>query len=335
MQNRLDDANENLQEAQDDLKKARDDLQTANDEFATVKKERDDAVRDLARAEGTLEGLRGQLTDAQQDAVDAEQRRREAEAEANRRIEQAEQQTNFSLRAPKLITAMNLAATGAGTGGPETATVEHVRGKSLKFEPTGSYTRGSAAPSISGWRSASFSRLRGNDGTETAYLYTNIGSPSRKHFWKVYGEDVVETDSGFETNAKPSSFGSSRWLYQNADGRADRNEVSRRGGTYNGYSGTFSCDTGCNMMSDADGAVTSFDGEWTFEASATAGGTSMQDTEYLYFGIWAFDPKTPSGDHEFRWIAGGGGTRTVDDGTVTITNIDTTNFGAPYRHGDV
>ena len=124
-------------------------------------------MRDLARAEGTLEGLRGQLTDAQQDAVDAEQRRREAEAEANRRIEQAEQQTNFSLRAPKLITAMNLAATGTGTpstGGPETATVEHVRGKSLKFEPTGSYTRGSAAPSISGWRSASFSRLRGNDG---------------------------------------------------------------------------------------------------------------------------------------------------------------------------
>ena len=101
-----------------------------------------------------------------------------------------------------------------------------------------------------------------------------------------------------------------------------------RGGTYNGYSGTFSCVTGCNMMSNDEGAVTFDEGDWTFKASATAGGTSMQDTEYLYFGIWAFDPKTPSGNHEFKWIAGGGGTRTVDDGTVTITNINATNFDA-------
>ena len=53
----------------------------------------------------------------------------------------------------------------------------------------------------------------------------------------------------------------------------------------------------------------------------------MQDTEYLYFGIWASEPKNPTGDHAFRWIAGGGGTRTVGGGgTVTITNI--TNFNA-------
>ena len=155
-------------------------------------------MRDLARAEGTLEGLRTQLTEAQQDAVDAEQRTGQAEAEANRRIEEAEQQGNFSLRAPKLITAMNLAATGTGTdtpstGGRETATVEHVRGQESEIhphEPTGSYTRGSAAPSVpGGWRRASFSREVGVTGTDTVYLYTNIGSPGTKAFWKVYGKE--------------------------------------------------------------------------------------------------------------------------------------------------
>ena len=57
-QDDLKEANDDLKNAQDDLKEAQGDLQTANDEFATVKKERDDAVRDLARAEVTLEGLR-------------------------------------------------------------------------------------------------------------------------------------------------------------------------------------------------------------------------------------------------------------------------------------
>ena len=95
----------NLKEAQDDLKEAqRRPANAANDELATVKKERDDAVRDLARAEGTLEGLRSQLTEAQQDAADAEQRGRAAEAEANRRVEEAEDsRPTWTCGAPLLI----------------------------------------------------------------------------------------------------------------------------------------------------------------------------------------------------------------------------------------
>ena len=62
---------------------------------------------DLARAEGTLEGLRAQLTQAQQDAVDAEQRGQEAEREADRQIAQAEQQANVSQRVGPLHMALS------------------------------------------------------------------------------------------------------------------------------------------------------------------------------------------------------------------------------------
>ena len=130
----MEDANDDLKDAQDDLddlKDAQDDLQTANDELARVKKERDDAVRAQAIAEGTLEGLRAQLTQAQQDVVDAEQRTGQAEAEANRRIEQAETQGDLNVRAPALIMVLsaNLAGKGIGTD----ADVEHLPRGSRTF----------------------------------------------------------------------------------------------------------------------------------------------------------------------------------------------------------
>ena len=313
-------ANTALATANDNLGTANDNLGTAKDDLDTAIKERDDAKDaeqqakvDLARVQGQLDQARLQLTQAERDVADAEQEADQARAEADRRITEAEQQANVSLRAQPLLTALDLA-----DGDEEVVVVEHVPGKSRKFAPTGSYARGSAAPSISGWHRASFSRLRGNDGTETAYLYTNIGSPSGKHFWKVYGEDVVESDSDFLTNAKPSGFGmQARKLFpDDREGNPDNKDNASRGGTYDGYSGTFSCATGCNIEA-ADGGALTFTGDWTFKARhATTGGTSMQDTEYLYFGIWAFDPKTPSGAHEFEWIAGGGG------------DIDNTHFRA-------
>lgn len=244
--------------------------------------------------------LRRELVAALGRVSDAERRADDAEADADRRIEEAERQADVSARSGLLLTALALEATDEETG----VTVEHMPGQSLKFEPTGNYMRGSAAPGISGFRSASFSRQRGADGTETLYLYTNIGSPSRKHFWKVHGDQV---DTITPANAMVSSFGNDRSLYQNAQGDAENRDNVSRGGTYDGYSGTFSCATGCNVAADAQGEQT-FTGTWSFKASATAGGAPMQDTEYLYFGIWAFEPNTPSAAHDFKWIAGGDAT---------------------------
>ena len=321
-QNALDDANGELREARDDLKTAQDALQTANDELVTVRRERDDALRAKAVAEGTLEGLRSQLTQAQQDAADAEQRRREAEAEAQRKIDEAEQQANVSVRATPMLTAMDGAAEAA-------AIVQHMPSPmTLRFQPAGNFPTSATAPTVpGGWRSGGFTRVTGA-GTETVYLYTDIGSPAGRHFWKVHGEKV-ESGTWTLALAKPTAFGTAgtvRSLYQDTGGTPqDKTGSVSRGGTYNGYSGTFSCvgtqTTGCNMAAGANNALTGVTGDWTFKANATAAGTPAQDAEFLYFGIWATDPTLATAAHTFNWIAGG-------DGDVETQQIDTAHFGA-------
>ena len=274
---------------------------------------------DVRIANNEIASLRRLLGDAQDDVTEAEQRADDAEAEADRRIEEAERLADVSARSGPLLATLALEETDAETG----VTVEHMPGQSLKFEPTGNYTRGSAAPGISGFRSASFSRQRGADGTETLYLYTNIGSPGRKHFWKVHGDQV---DTITQANAMVSSFGNDRSLYQDTNGDPESRANVSQGGTYDGYSGTFSCATACNIAADAQGDLT-FTGTWSFKASATAGGAPMQAPEYLYFGIWAFEPNTPTASHDFKWIAGGD--------TVDITTYSSLEGTATFNGGAV
>ena len=271
----------------------------------------------LTTSQAEVTRLTTALATAQATATTATQQATDATQEADRRVEQAEQQGNVSLRVTPMLMAMDGAALRA-------ATVRYMPRMSLVFKPIGDYAAGTAAPTVpGGWRSASFTRVTGG-GTETAYLYTNIGSPSGKHFWKVHGQNVsTAVDSGPSawnlTLAKPTAFGTAgtvRSLYpdgNDADSNPD-DKVGRvtRGGTYNGYSGTFSCvgtsDTGCNMAAGTDNALTDETGVWTFKASATAGGTPTQDPEFLYFGIWVSEPTLATAVHGFNWIANGDAT---------------------------
>ena len=270
---------------------------------------------DLATAQGRVTGLESQLgtvrteLEEEEEAREvAEQRVTQAQREAEQRIQEAEQQADASLRADAWLTAMDAMAT-------RVATVQHRPRMSLVFRPAGNYTTGTAAPVVpGGWRRASFTRVTGG-GSETAYLYTNIGPPSGKHFWKVYGDGVAEDDWTLAL-AKPSVFGTpgtARSLYPDGtdvdEDPDDKVGPVSRGGTYDGYSGTFSCtgtaDTGCNMAADADNALSSVTGIWTFRASPTAPGVLTEDPEFLYFGIWASEPTSATDGHGFNWIAGG------------------------------
>ena len=328
-------ANTNLQTAQNNLQTATADLEQAQTDLATRTRERDAAVtarneaeRALAVAQGTLEGLRAQLTQAQQAAADAEQRRLQAEQEAAQKIKEAEQQANLSVRAGPLLTALDLAV---GDGTP--ATVTHPRGSSLTFMPVGSPARGSAAPSVpGGWRSASFSGPRGAAGTDTAYLYTNIQPPSTRAFWKIYGESV--TYDGTDALAKPSGLpGAGRSLLDpDGDGTEIANPPAMRrlSGSYDGAGGAFECiGTTCNISRADDGTLTTA-GDWTFTpGSLNTGVNRNQDEAYLYFGIWAYEPKTPTADHEFKWIAGG------DTGNISDTNFGLLEGTATFTGGAV
>ena len=334
----LADANAALATANANLQTATQNLNTANANLAAAEQARDDArdaereaLRRLAVAEGTLEGLRSQLTQAQQDAADAEQRRLEAEQEANRRVEEAEQQANVSVRVPQLIAALDLDDSAANT---TTADVTHTRGSTLTFMPAGSLTLASAsAPSVPGsWRSASFSGQRGAAGTDTAYLYTNIQSPGSRAFWKIHGESVAY--DGTDSLAKPSGLPAAgrSLLDPDGDGTDITNPPAMRrlGGTYDGAGGTFECTgTDCNIARADDGTLTASGGGaggWTFKpGSLNAGVNRNQDEAYLYFGVWAYEPNTPTAAHEFKWIAGGD---INDETTLADSDISATNFGA-------
>ena len=324
-----DDAQDEVTSLKAEVTRLEDELTTAENQVTQLETLIGDAVNpasaslrgQLAAAQAEAARLRGELTAAQGQVSEAEQRASEAETEADRRVEEAEQQANVSVRAGPLLTALDLE-----TGDERSATVMHARGSSLTFMPAGSLARGTAAPSVPGtWRSASFSGPRGASGTDTAYLYTNIQPPGTRAFWKIYGESVAYDVT--DTLAKPSELpGAGRSLLDpDGDGTEITNPPAMRSlsGSYAGAGGTFECTgTTCNI-SRADNGTLSTVGTWTFMPGSLGAGVSRnQDDAYLYFGIWAYEPNTPTAAHEFQWIAGG------DSNTGTGAAISATNFGA-------
>ena len=258
-----------------------------------------------------ITGLQSQLADASTDVADAEREAEQAKREADQRVAEAEQQAetqaDVSARVGPLL--MALVMEEIPPGNDQVPRPSYKRGGKLKFEPTGGYTRGSNAPSISGWTSYSFSDLRGTLGTDTFYLYTNIKTAGTKAFWKLYGPSIVNVAG--DAKAKPNSFGSDRSLYRDNEGGSEPKDDASHGGTYDGVRGTFKCAIGCNMTADTGGVITIPAG-WSFKPTGrpTSGVNLGHDSEYLYFGIWAFAPKeagsTTAASPEFKWIAGGG-----------------------------
>ena len=309
-------------------KAAADAAKKAEEEEAARKKAEEDARKAEEERKAAAEEA-AKVEEAERRAEEAERRAQEAREEAARRIEEAEQQANTAVRAPLLITELStLAAADVATG----AGVGHMPGQSRTFTRPLNLPATSSAPRVPGnWSSASYSGPRGNVGTDTVYLYTDIQAPSSKAFWKVHGESVASSVSGFETNAKPSGFGTGRSLYQDSGGNPENRDNVSRGGTYDGYSGTFKCATGCNIAAAADGALT-FTGDWTFTASLTAkrhSSQAQQDSEFLYFGIWAYEPTDAASAPEVKWAAGG------DAGDITGANFDALTGSATFTGGAI
>lgn len=343
-QDNLDDANDDLQDANDALTQARTDLATRTRERDTALQERNQAREALARAQGELEGLRASLTQAQQDAAEAERRRREAEAEAQRKIDEAEQQADVSVRAPNLLAKLvALAATTEQAG----VTVSYAPGeRSVTFRPDTQATRGTAAPNVPGTWShrASFSSTVGVAATDTFYLYSNIESPAKRKFWQVYG---VNEDISAGTNTTLARLTGGRQLRITDDNdtpndRTDDDFTVTYGGRFDGAGGTFTCSqtnanstTGCTLANAAvvaDG-LTITDGTWTFAPSNLSNrvGADIQDDTFLYFGIWAREPKNASDttNLDFRWIADG------DTGDITAANFSDLEGTATFSGGAV
>ena len=286
---------------------------------AQARAERDTAVADAAQARAAL-----QTAEAAQLAE--EQRRKEEEA---RRAET--EQAVINARAGVYITALDAAAPSRRTA----ATVEWMRGKSLEVDPGGNFASGSGAPGISGFSSYSFTRRVGVQGTETAYIYTNIQSPGTRAFWKERG--LVESIAAVTAPlARVSSLTLTVADYNddNNNGRRDDTEAItevRVSGTYNNAGGTFTC-TGAgsacltldannqlpSITRDATSSVPTFPGgTWEFKPTNINNGVRIdQDDAFLYFGIWAREPDVASDMHQFEVIYGGGGLNLPTSDTV-------------------
>ena len=317
-----------LEERVEAAEKARQEAEAAKKEAekeaaAAEKKRKDEeAKRKEAEEEAKkVEEAEKDAEEAEKRAEKAEQEAEQARQEAQRRIEEAETQANVTVRAPLLIE--ELTGNTVDDAGMVMNVAHMLGGRRTFTRPLNLPSKGSA-PSVPGsWSSASYSGPRGTVGTDTVYLYTNIQAPGSRAFWKVHGEKVTAITA---TEATVSGFGTqAKELYPAEDGTLDGattdsgDKARSIRGTYDGYSGTFKCESACDIAADNGGALTFHGDTWTFTASLTAKRSSKQakqDSEFLYFGIWAYEPTAAAAMPDFKWAAGG-----------DATDISNTNFG--------
>ena len=340
LQPQVDELRDQLGDLEGTLEEAQDEAEAQEQRADIAEARLDEARRGRQQAEEDAEQAEQQVQQVQQEAQqqvqqvqqEAQQQVQQAQQQARQQIEEAQQQANVAVRAPLLrdeLTGDTVDDAGTVMG------VGHARGESRVFKrPLNLPSKGSAPSVPGGWSSASYSGPRGNVGTDTVYLYTNIQAPSSKVFWKEHGESVASTATDFATTAKPSGFTTTaKKLFPDENGVAVTKENASRSGTYDGYSGTFKCATGCNIEA-ADGGALTFTGDWTFTANLTARRASSQaeqDTEFLYFGIWAYEPTSASDTPDFKWARGGDS----NEGDAAIGNFTSLTGTATFTGGAI
>jgi len=245
------------------------------------------------------------------------------------------QQGNLRVRVPKLLGRVDTTDEFDADNSLVGVTVTHTRAdraQKIAFPAIGTYDNPTSLTDISSWPGVRYARdLSGFN--EALRLYTNIGNPNTRKFWKVHA-DASTNRLGIQVTVNSSSLqgvaSGTRAVAQNEDdddagtfenvttGIYDRVTVS---GNLGGASGTFTCTSGCSggiadTPIDTTGYISngkpSFDSDevWDFTpASRRADYNRPQDETYLYFGLWAQHPESENGDYRanaFRWIAGGG-----------------------------
>ena len=277
-------------------------------EEAEEKRQEEETAR--LEAEAAAEAAETEAAEAeaaQEAAAEAEAAAEEAEQQAQQQLEQAQQeserleqqlteaeQAELNARASIYLTAIN-------TGGMDrdAVTVTYERGSTLKINPGGNFETGSGAPAISGFTPRTYTREVGVTGEQTLYLYTNIQAPGTRAFWKIHGLEVENAHGIAAQNPTPT--GSPQFITD--PDNMDNAIGVRVGGTYDGVSGTYTCDDAGTCMGmkttitlsdfvDITDGQRSFDaGNWNFKpGSINSGVQQMRDTEHLYFGIWTQEP---------------------------------------------
>ena len=332
-----------LEASEEALERETEARETAEQEAAEAEQRADDAEDETADAEQRADAAEEETADADEEIADAEEEiadAEEAEQQAQQQLEQAQQesqqlqqqlteaeQAELNARALKYLEAIN-----AGVTDRRAVTVTYERGSTLKINPGGNFETGSGAPAISGFTPRTYTREVGVSGEQTLYLYTNIQAPGTRAFWKIYGLGVLGvTNADRNAPQKPTPTGSPQFINDPED--SDDAIGVRVGGTYDGVSGTYTCDT-CGgakaeiTLSDfvaiTDGQRSFATGSWAFKpGSINSGVQQMRDTEHLYFGIWTQEPNVASEAHMYQYIVGGSNEAqgSVPAQTLTYSNL--------------
>lgn len=317
-------------------------------EQAAAEEEARQAELERVAAEARAEEARRQRQEAEEAEREAERQRQaaeqqrraeeqarqaaEAEAEEARRRQAEAEQAELSARAEKYIEAINDGGT-ARTG----VTIDYERGSTLKINPGGNFQTGTGAPAISGFAPRTYTRQVGSK--QTVYLYTNIQAPGTRAFWKIHGLEVAAGSLVDTNNPKPTA--APQFITDPTDSTLATGV--RVGGTYDGVSGTFTCVTSSCMGTKTGITLTDLVpltervrslatvADWSFEPGSITGGIRQnEDTEYLYFGIWAEEPSLASQEHDYEYITGGSDALGTD--TPALTGTATFKGGAVGKY---
>lgn len=228
-----------------------------------------------------------------------------------------------------------------------------VDGGKLTQNPTtdGDFLKADDLASIDGWEGAKYTRTSGAANVpkmDTVILYTDIEPPEDQFFNYYYWPDVASTRDAVDGATQgvldidedgiagfhdlfDGDFGITG-PYQNIPGPVDDPDTPdvdeamvRVVGKFNGAPGTFSCDSGCSVSSDADGNLSALGGSWLFtlapyrERPMIIG--AIPDSDYLDFGYWLRVSRNHDGTTTYAFSAFAQGNLRYNDGNG-VANVE-------------
>ncbi len=193
----------------------------------------------------------------------------------------------------------------------------------VDIEVTDDYAAGDAPAAITGWTHATRTQTRAMTvgGTDSVYVYTDIGGPEAMKFAKVHLVNAADATMPFTTvglggsNEPADNPGMVKLAMSDAFPATDNTTTmfmdgDSADGTYDGVSGDFDCDgeAGCTVMAvendDGDIGLT-FTGDWTFDPGDADDTVMVDDADFLTFGYWLYKPGDAEDTHFFDTFAMG------------------------------
>jgi hypothetical protein len=350
-----------LAQAMTDLTAAQTALMTAQGDLTTAQGDLTTAQGDLTTAQGDLTTEKAEvtrlmtevtrLTTALTTAVNERDMYKEMVEDVGAMEMADDMRADMDQRAMSLLTAMMVQEDAS----EPTVEVEWDDSAMVTVKDQPDFTAGDATPAITGWTNVTLEEDRALPvgGTDSVYVYTDIGGPTETTFEKAHGDDTgLVTLSGTTSNgdamlAMADRFPGDGFDYDHWNVDPDGDVTTTEGaakadipGFYDEVPGTFECGATasdeCTIMGveDADGnLVLTFGGGmvWTFTPADATDTVMVDDADFLTFGYWLYKPVESEDEHLFSAFQMGSMPYDDDDDDADTLNLNGLTGKATYR----